>query len=197
MDDNFISAIIGALIGGGITFLAAYFSTKQAHKNQQSIEYIKDKKIISGLLQAIHDEAEIVFDRYQETMGTQLESLEEDKGLLYYYPLISDFFTIYNGNSLLIGRIPDNDLRKQIIKTYTLSKAMVDSYRMNNDLVSKFEHSDDLYEQTHLEVYQKQKLAHYSSLVEYAQLLKGGHIEFKNEFSDLLRTLKEYLKMNS
>ena len=79
-------------------------------------------------------------------MGARVESLKEGEPLLVYYPLVSDFFTVYNGNSFLIGRIPYNDLRKQIIKTYTLAKGMADSFRMNNDLNQKFENWQQIFQ---------------------------------------------------
>jgi len=121
----------GAIIGGLITGYFALKTTKKAHENQLEQVTQNEKKLIQGLLQAIHDEVETVFERYQENMGAKLESLKDGEALLLYYPLVSDFFTVYNGNSFLLGRIPDNDLRKQIIKTYTLAKGMVDSYRLN------------------------------------------------------------------
>ena len=124
---TFGSAITGALLGGLITGWFALRSTDKAYKNQLKQACENEDKLIKGVLQAIHDEVETVFERYQETMGAGLESLKEGEPLLMYYPLVSDYFTVYNGNSFLIGRIPDNDLRKQIIKTYTLAKGMIDS----------------------------------------------------------------------
>ncbi len=121
----------------------------------------------------------------------KVESLNDNEALAFYYPLVSDFFTIYNGNSFLIGRIKDNDLRKQIIKTYTLAKGMVDSFRLNNDLVSKWEFSEKLYAESQLDVHKNQAVAHYQSLIEYAKSLKESHKLLKQETSSLLRALRK------
>lgn len=187
----FGSAISGAVLGGLITGFFALRSTDKAHENQQAHAQENEEKIIKGLLQAIHDEIETVMDRYQETMGSRLESLEEGGALIFYYPLVSDFFTVYNGNSFLIGRIPDNDLRKQIIKTYTLAKGMVDSFRMNNDLVQKYEHWSFIFQETQSEVHQQRVTACYGLLVEYSKSLKLGHQQLKSETAQLLRTLRK------
>ena len=125
-------------------------------------------------------------------MGSKIESLKEDEPLDIYYPLVSDFFTVYNGNSFLIGNIQDNDLRKQIIKTYTISKSLVDSFRMNNDLVNKFEHAHKIYEETQKEMHRKQAEAHYLVLKEYAKSLKQTHRIMKEEISNLLRLLRKH-----
>ena len=148
------------------------------------------------MLQAIHDEIETVSERYNETMGARVESLKEGEPLLVYYPLVSDFFTVYNGNSFLIGRIPYNDLRKQIIKTYTLAKGMADSFRMNNDLNQKFEHWHQIFQESKNQVHQQKAAACLVSLVEYAKLLKLSHQTCKTEISHLLRELRKHGVLN-
>lgn len=188
----FGSAITGAVLGGLITGYFALKTTKKAHENQLEQVTQNEKKLIQGLLQAIHDEVETVFERYQENMGAKLESLKDGEALLLYYPLVSDFFTVYNGNSFLIGRIPDNDLRKQIIKTYTMAKGMVDSYRMNNDLNQKFEHWHQVFQESKNEIHQQKAAAQFGALVEYAKTLKKNHQEVKTEIAQLLRTLRKY-----
>lgn len=90
----FGSAIIGAIVGGVITGYFALRSTKNAHENQLKQAAQNEARLIQGVLQAIHDEIETVFERYQETMGAKLESLKDGEALLAYYPLVSDFFSL-------------------------------------------------------------------------------------------------------
>ncbi len=189
---SFGSAIVGAIVGGLTT---GYFALKAAKRSFQDLQKHADeseKKLIKGLLQAIHDELETVYDRYMETMGSRLESLNDGGALNFYYPLVSDFFSVYSGNTFLLGRISDNDLRKQIIRTYTLARGMVDSFRLNNDLVHKFEHSNKIFEETQQDVHKQHAIAHYSALVEYAKTLKQGHMELKKEVTSALRTLRKH-----
>jgi hypothetical protein len=188
---SFGSAITGAVVGG---LMSGYFALRGAEKNyrnQLKQNKENEEKLIQGLLQAIHDEIETVFDRYQETMGSRIESLKDGEPLLVYYPLVSDFFTIYNGNSFLIGRIPDNDLRKQIVKTYTFAKGMIDSYRMNNEMVQKFEYWHQIFQESKNEVHQQNATAHYRALVEYAKSLKLSHKQAKSEGATLIRSLRK------
>lgn len=189
---SFGSAITGAIVGGLIAGYFALVTTKQSFKEQRARADENESKLIKSLLQAIHDEIETIYDRYQEEMGSRLESLDEGEALVFYYPLVSDFFTIYNGNSFLIGRIQDNDLRKQIIKTYTLSKGMVDSFRLNNDLVQKFEFSQKVFEETLQEIHNQQMTANYNALSEYAKTLKRTHMSLKQEVATLLRILRKH-----
>lgn len=189
---SFGSAITGAIVGGLIAGYFALVTTKRSFKEQRVRADENESKLIKSLLQAIHDEMETIYDRYQETMGSRLESLGDGEALAFYYPLVSDFFTVYNGNSFLIGRIQDNDLRKQIIKTYTLSKGMIDSFRLNNDLVQKFEFSQKVFAETQQEIHKQQMVAHHSALIEYARTLKQAHMSLKQDVATLLRMLRKH-----
>lgn len=80
------------VVGGITTGYFALKSTKKAYDNQVKRAAQNESKLIRGVLQAIHDEIETVFERYEETMGAMRESLKEREPLLIYYPLVSDSF---------------------------------------------------------------------------------------------------------
>jgi hypothetical protein len=184
---GFSSAIIGAIIGGYFTLKA----TKDSFKNQKEELIENEKRLIKSILHSIHDEIETIYEHYQETMGSRLESLNHGEPLLCYYPLVSDFFTVYNTNGIFLGRINDNDLRKKIIQTYTLAKGMVDSFRLNNDLVNKYEFSTKLYQETNLDIHNQHSILHLNSIKEYTENLKQGHFKLKDEMNILLRELRK------
>ncbi|BEN51567.1 MULTISPECIES: hypothetical protein [Serratia] len=186
---TFLTTLLGAVVGGGI---AGYFSskaTKESHQHQKKISEDNEKLIISSLLQAIHDELETIFDRYHETIGNRIESLPEGGALIFYYPVVNDYFTVYNGNSFLIGRVKNNDLRKSIIKTYTLGKGMMDSLRMNNEILQKVEHWESIHAETQLPIHQEKAKHYYMSLVEYAKSIKKQHLDLKDNLKSTLRAL--------
>ncbi|MGP9437423.1 hypothetical protein ACT3RR_18530 [Ewingella sp. AOP8-B2-18] len=188
---TFIITLTSAMAGGVIAGYYSLKATKEAHKHQKNLAEDNEKLIISSLLQALHDELETIFCRYQEGMGCKLESLEDGQPLAFYYPLVSDFFTVYHGNSFLIGRINNNTLRKNIIKTYTLAKGMIDSFRMNNDLVQKVEHWESIYEETRSPTHEYRLHAHNNSLIMYAAILKQQHFELKENVEMTINLLLE------
>lgn len=186
-----ISSICGALIGG---FIAGFFALKaanKAHQNNLLIQKKNEDNLFKGILQAFHDEIETLLERYQETTGARLESLEAGEPFLFYYPVINDFFTVYNSNASLIGKINDNDLRKLLVRTYTLAKGLVDSYSMNNEFIQKYEYWNALFIETNNEAHKDQYLTHYNALVPYADTLKQLHNEVKKNANDLLRSLRK------
>lgn len=188
MDWNtLLSSGVGALIGSALTLLATLWS----HKLQGVKQKEKDREIIQGVLQAIHDEMESLWDAYMDGAGHQLEALPDGQPLNMYWPITQEYFTVYNMNALFIGRIPDPDLRKLIVSSYSKARGLIDSYRLNNDLVQKHEHAYWVWQETKNEVHKATAAARYTAMVQYAAKLKKGHAEIKKQVQDLLRALRK------
>ena len=187
--DSLLSGLIGAVIGGVLTGVFSILAVNKTEKHNRDARSENDAKVLKGLLQALHDELDSIYERYQETMGAHIEALADGTPLLMYYPVINDFFTVYNANAFLIGRIENNDLRKSLVRTYVLAKGLVDSFRMNNELVSKFEHWHALAAETNSPLHQQNAQSHYNALVVYAKQIKKSHTEVKKSVGELMRML--------
>ena len=188
MDWNIlISSGMGALVGSSLTLIATLIS----HNLQCSNQNKKENELICGLLQSIHDEIKTLWEVYNDGMGNCLEALEDGQPLKYYYPITQEYFTVYTTNAILIGKIKDHDLRKNIISTYTKAKGLIDSYRMNNDLVYKYEHSYWRFQETNSPIHRSSMNAHHQALVKYAKGLKETHNDVKQKVQNLLGELEK------
>ncbi len=185
--DALLSSGVGALIGSALTLAGALL----AHHLEKKEANLKDGEHILGLLQAIHDEIETLWESYLASAGAQIEALQDSNPMLMYWPLTQDYFTIYNTNSFFIGKIKDHDLRKQIVATYTRARGLVDSFRMNNDLLQKWEHAHLLFQESQNELHKMHAQARYQSLTQYAASLKKTHLELKGMVAELLRRLRK------
>ena len=105
--------------------------------------------------------------------------------------MFQDYFPVYRGNTILISRIKDNDLRRRVVSVYTMASSMVDSVRMNNDLVAKFERWQQVFAETKNSVYQQRAADYLNRCVAYAKTMKEMHTELKEEVADLLRLLQK------
>lgn len=184
-----IMSIISALLGAGI---AGYFSNKATRDTlleQRKRDEENERTLIYSTLCAIHAEMECVLARYMDSMGLRIEELPDNEPLLFYYPLSSDYFSVFNGNSSLIGRIKNENLRKQIIKTYILAKGVVDSYKLNNDLLINYERLTRLHEETNNPTHHEQAKYYYEGLVEYSGGIKFLHAQLVSEINVLLQEI--------
>lgn len=187
------SAFVGVLIGSCVTGYFTILAVKKAHLNNLELAERNENALIEGLMQSIHDEIDLVFEEYKKTVGDLVGALEKDGALNFYYPITGDFFTIFNSNAFLIGRIKDLDLRRQIIKTYILAKGMVDNFKLNNDFVHKYEAAAILYSETGKESHKNIAEANYKTLINYGQIIKQSHISIVDEVAKLLLMIKKAL----
>jgi len=185
--DTLLSSGIGALIGSALTLVATLVSHYLQVRNRKE----EDRQLLKGILQAIHDEVETLWDAYMEGIGNQTEALPDGQALNLFWPVTQEYFTIYNTNAFFIGRIKDNDLRKLIVSGYANARGLIDSYRLNNDLVQKHEHAFLIFQETQNPIHRDAAAAFYGSMVVYAGKLKKRHQESKHQTQELLRALRK------
>lgn len=190
--DSLISTGIGAFIGSVLTlaatFIAHHLDRKKTEENQE--------RLIFGFLQGVHDEIETLWGLYNHRVGSMVESLQNEQALEVYWPISQDYFTVYVQNAHLIGQIKENDLRKQIVLTYTQAKGLVDSHRMNNELLHRYEQLILLYQETNEQVHLEQANAIHHSLVRYASSLKESRAILKENIESLLRAFHKLGVLN-
>lgn len=184
---GFVSALIGALVGGYFTLKA----TDKAIREENAKETRREDKEVQNLLDALGVELSALWDFHMRRLGGTVEGLPADEPLDVYYPLTQDYFTIYNSNAISIGRIKDAELRKSIVVTYNKCKKVVDGFKYNNEMVREYRDcvskAKDANDKTS-DVYVEAKL---KDLVAYAKLIKEDHYELKGYIAELLTLLKQ------
>lgn len=185
--NSLLSSGIGAVIGSMLTLVAVLV----AHLLEQRKQNQKDRRTVHGVLQAIHDEIETLWDTYSERAGAHLEALQPGKPLDMYWAISQEYFTVYNNNAFLIGKVSDHDLRKSIVATYTKARGLIDSFRLNNELVHKYEQAALLARETNTDIHKQIMHIHHAALVKYAEQLKLIHQELKEKVQHLLRELRK------
>lgn len=178
--------IIPTLIGSGLTLVGVCW----IHRLQKKDTDRRDTEHVHGLRQAFHDEIETLWEIYQAGAGADIVALANNEPMLSHWPLTQDYFTIYNANASSIGKIKDQELRKQIIATYTKARTMIDTVRLNNDLLQQWERDCFLFQETRNPVYESHANARHKALVEYATALKESHSGLESATSELLHRLR-------
>lgn len=185
--ETIIISGVAALLGSVVSLLAVYLT----HRWEKKKEKERENEIIFGFYQAIHDEIETLWEVYMERSGNRIETLKNNEPFLFYWPIGFDYFTVFNNNNFLISRIKDNDLRKEIVTTYTLAKGLIDTYRFNNELVYKYEQACAIYHETQLEAHQAIIRSQYTVLSDYGNSIKQSHFIIKEKVNSLLRNLRK------
>ncbi len=179
------NSLSSAVIGGLFTMFGAVISFKyQSKLNEQS-----EESLIKGVLKGIYDEIDVIWERYNDSIGRHVETLKDGTPFLFQFPCSQDYFNVYSSNTYMLGKIKDVDLRRQIILTYTLAKGMLDNFNMNNHLVTKYENYHRMYYETKKDCYLDISKSSLNQLTIYAAALKEGHNKLKTEVAKLIRML--------
>lgn len=65
-----------------------------------------------------------------------------------FHPVSASYLTAFEANAGKIGRIENDVLRRQIIRTYVDFKSLFDTIRLNNHFVERMQHAEALHRAT-------------------------------------------------
>jgi len=134
---NLASGLIGALIGGFISYRGALIGAQRATKtafevqekefaNREEAAKLSEQNLIRGVVQSISDEIEALWRQYYREIGPHLGSVRQTE-VARPFPVNQSYFVIFDASGALLGRIPDISLRSKILDFYIGAKGMVDS----------------------------------------------------------------------
>jgi hypothetical protein len=184
-------SIIPGLVGGLVAGACVWIGIMVQHAHERAMQAEKERILVDGFVHSVLAEVETLWDNYFEGAGKRLEALEKGKAFMYVYPISQEYFTVYGGNSILIGRIADARLRRSIVETYTKARGLIDSFRLNNDMVQKWNHLDLMRQDSqnptliHMMWMQEQSLMH------HAIMLREIHQQTKDSLQRLVLIAKK------
>jgi hypothetical protein len=125
---EFLSALIGAVIGGALTAWSALRAQKQAAADERQRDEETERRTVEGALRAIAAELRVL---KTDTLDPLNETLEESakssgSGPLMMRRVEQDHAAVFRSNAHLLGRVNDNDLREQIIRVYGIVGGAMD-----------------------------------------------------------------------
>jgi len=145
------------------------------------------EEAILGVLQALHDEMDVVWKFYVDGLSAEIRGLKDGAGLWSAHSLQADYFSIFNANASLVGHIQPAEFRKLVIETYTQAKILFDMVRMNNGLVAEARRLDQLHRQLNSAASQFDATKAHAAVAEYAQKLKAADASMHALVPGLLR----------
>jgi hypothetical protein len=188
---SLVSVVIGGIIGGSMSLIASLKATERAYKYRLKLQEQSRQEGVKNLIQAIHDEIDILWDRYLWGAGNELEKLAEGEPFLSFYPVTQEYFIVYNANASLIGSIDNHELRKEIVTIYTKAKSLIDSYKMNNNYLERYHNLTSLFQQSKNPIFEQQASVIKILMIDRVKKIKLTHDEIKQDIKTLLEMLKK------
>ena len=183
-------AVIPGLVAGLITGACVWIALLIQHKHERDLQAQKEESQVNAFVHAVMAEVETLWDSYYEGAGKKLEALDKGKAFMYFYPISQDYFTIYNGNAFLVGKIANARLRRAIVESYTKARGLIDSFRLNNDMVQKWNHLDLMRQDSQNPTLIHMMWMQEQSLVHHAIKLRDIHQQTRESLEHLLLLVK-------
>jgi len=181
------AGLIGGITGGIITGIYTLKATDKALREENDKEIRREEKEVQNLLDALGVEIKTLWNFHMKRVGGRIEAMPDGQPLEFYYPLTQDYFTIYNSNAAMIGRIKDCDVREAIVVCYNKCKKVVDGFKYNNELVREYRDLNNIPGKTSQE--EQRTASKLKELIDYARLIKEDHFEVKGYVEKLLGLL--------
>jgi hypothetical protein len=119
--------IFGAIIAGVIGFCASLVMHKLEVRDKKN----DDLEFRNNALRAIRWELEALSKIYDAGIGGKLKEFENGEFLPWKLSLTQDWFTVFNANTVHLGKI-EAEISRQMITVHALAKALIEEYRINN-----------------------------------------------------------------
>jgi hypothetical protein len=165
-----IAVILGALILGGFVMRAVQAGFAHLIDRDRATR----EEAILGVLQALHDEMDVVWKFYVDGLSAEIRALKDGAGLWSAHSVQADYFSIFNANASLVGHIQPTEFRKLVVETYTQAKILFDMARMNNGLVAEAHRLDQIHRQVNNHASHSDATKAHAAVVEYARKLKSA-----------------------
>lgn len=197
----YILPFLSVLLGGVIAVFSSWLTTNRQFAEERRRKKKETDDKVKALLSSLYHELDTVWNRYQASMGVEIEKIPADAthhAFLIRYPLISEYFPIYHANADKIGLIPDAALRADIVEVSIFAKALMDSYKMNNlAILEKMAANNRYYDSMPGGIASttdagKQNDHAKLMLEDYGPKLRALHMECKGKAEPLLTKLKAY-----
>ncbi|WP_158935056.1 hypothetical protein [Burkholderia sp. S171] len=133
---------IGAILAAVWISNKQYRDTRELEARRAADESAKELTETVAFVEAIREELKSVWYGYSSDTRKQLLAVEEEDYLDHVYPVSADAFTIYNGASSRVGKVPDAKLRRLIVVIYAQAKGLISSFQANNVLIREFDSYD-------------------------------------------------------
>lgn len=143
LKDIFVQ-VAGGLTGGVVgAVVAGIFTTrgiKTQFSRQRVLQAAEEQKETSHILRALNTEISMFFKTYMETIGKQIEELNETSEEIWQCKFsVNTDFIIYRANADKLGRISNDNLRALIILTYQAFEQVGDIFKQHLAQMDKYQ----------------------------------------------------------
>lgn len=188
-----LNVIVAGILSVCIAIASVLIGERLIRNRDRAREKAEAKRQRRHLAKALHAELSTVLTRYDEAMGPMIEKAAKWDQLGQAI-IDSIFFTVFDGNSMNLGLLDDQDITS-IVGAYVSAKGHVDTLRTWTFLQQQGQQSAVAIQSVPtLQSHEKDDLVLRTteSLNGYLQLVKRSHSMFRSKTQEALTRLAAY-----
>jgi hypothetical protein len=141
-----VVSLLAAVVGGWIAGRYAVHAQKHAAKEQRQSDLEAERRAVNGTLQAIRPELEVFNTELIGELKTKFgdwdkQKPKDERPPFSIPPATQNYFTVYDLNAGMLGRITKAELTREIVTTYARAKSLMDAV---NYYAPRYEERDRL-----------------------------------------------------
>jgi hypothetical protein len=192
----FWQGIGGPLVGGLVGGLFAVVAQMLANNAQRKRDRISEHEALRSVLKAIKTEVEVYQSENLNTIAQTIEERENIKergfnpGPLALTRIARNPFIVFDSNAAQVGRLSDDDLRKNIVSGYGVARAFVDILNFNTSRV-QFWYDAEMAGERSANAQQIQFRDNELNRLE--TMITNGFPKHRRQITDLVAAIERYL----
>ncbi|HGL6719967.1 hypothetical protein NTJ56_13835 [Burkholderia contaminans] len=153
----------------GVGSLLAIIAAIGIYAKQYTDKQADDESETRAFVEAIREEVQAAWDGYITEIHPALQALPDGHAFDVIYPVSTATFPIYENGASMVGKINDPELRRIIVKTYSLARGLISTFQHNNSMLTEHKQLLLLYLQPNRDAVLE---AHANALRNYSAKLK-------------------------
>lgn len=125
-------------IGSVAAILAAVWVSHDQHEKALQREEYKEQQEARNILLSLRDEIAVMAEGFSANVGTYLDDSKTGEVFGYDWHPADRPFVVYDACAGQIGKIANDELRRNVIRTYAQARGLLLSLKMNTLYLEKF-----------------------------------------------------------
>lgn len=189
-------------VGSIAAIVAAVLIASDQHRKSEARAIADTQTEVHNFLAGVREELCASMAAYMLQAGTALEQVPAGHPVQLWWLAPPEPFKVYNATVGLIGRVRDDELRRQIISTFVVVGGLLLTWTTHNRLFDEFEKADEATRQsiadaTQLEALEMQSWAKEKALMEYGEQLRSHHSNATTLVKATIALIDNYLKLTA
>ena len=172
MNNEMLSGLIGAIVGGLFTLWGTLIDGKRQERTNEAESKEKKKNVLIG----VKTEITTLLEVYQSRMMDNMEAYNGEGPFDLIFPITQNNFSFYESNAFYLSSTKEVTL-KATVAFYSSARSLVDSFKYNNVIIEELIRKNALYHETQLEIHLHDLQNTIAMATDYGKGLKSIHSE--------------------